>query len=363
MGRGGAAQRIAAKYCHVQKKCYVYKKMTEMKRMRIFMLLFVGTILLSVATSVHAQKIPAKGLSGITEERTRNIVGYLASDMLEGRDAGTRGGNLAAEYIVSMFREWGIAPFGGESYFQHFLAAKNGNSWVTEADMELSGLIDSGNESRRMKNILAVIPGKDEGYVVVGAHYDHLGIDSTLVGDACFNGADDNASGVAAVMQIARAIKMSGKQPRRTIIFALWDGEEKGLLGSRFFVKRCDFLSGISAYMNFDMVGRGPAENPGHLSYMYSAGNPLFGEWLKKDAKKHGFNFVPFYNASENLIGGSDNTPFARKGVPIVWYHTEGHPDYHRPSDSAEKIDYPKLTDIARAACLCVWRLANVRNY
>ena len=325
--------------------------------------MFVAAVLLSARVDAYAQKLPSKGYSGITEERTRNIVGYLASDMLEGREAGTRGGNLAAEYIVLMLKEWGIEPFGGENYFQHFLAAKNGNSWVTEADFDISGLVEDGCENRFMKNVLGVIPGKEDGIVVVGAHYDHLGVDSTLVGDACFNGADDNASGVAAVMQIARAIKVSGKQPRRTIIFAFWDGEEKGLLGSRFFVKKCPFLSDISAYMNFDMVGRGPAENPGHLSYMYSAGNPLFGEWLKKDAKKHGFGFAPFYNASDNLIGGSDNTPFARKGVPIVWYHTEGHPDYHRPTDSADKIDYPKLTDIARAACLCVWRLANVRSY
>ena len=331
--------------------------------MRIIMAMFVAAVLLSARVDAYAQKMPSKGYSGITEERTRNIVGYLASDMLEGREAGTRGGDLAAEYIVLMLREWGIEPFGGESYFQHFLAAKNGNSWVTEADFDISGLVEDGCENRFMKNVLGVIPGKEDGIVVVGAHYDHLGVDSTLVGDACFNGADDNASGVAAVMQIARAIKVSGKQPRRTIIFAFWDGEEKGLLGSRFFVKKCPFLSDISAYMNFDMVGRGPAENPGHLSYMYSAGNPLFGEWLKKDAKKHGFGFAPFYNASDNLIGGSDNTPFARKGVPIVWYHTEGHPDYHRPTDSADKIDYPKLTDIARAACLCVWRLANVRSY
>lgn len=331
--------------------------------MRIIMVMFVAAVLLSARVDAYAQKLPSKGYSGITEERTRNIVGYLASDMLEGREAGTRGGNLAAEYIVLMLKEWGIEPFGGENYFQHFLAAKNGNSWVTEADFDISGLVEDGCENRFMKNVLGVIPGKEDGIVVVGAHYDHLGVDSTLVGDACFNGADDNASGVAAVMQIARAIKVSGKQPRRTIIFAFWDGEEKGLLGSRFFVKKCPFLSDISAYMNFDMVGRGPAENPGHLSYMYSAGNPLFGEWLKKDAKKHGFGFAPFYNASDNLIGGSDNTPFARKGVPIVWYHTEGHPDYHRPTDSADKIDYPKLTDIARAACLCVWRLANVRSY
>ena len=331
--------------------------------MRITGLLFALFAVACSTSGVLAQKFPSEGYSSITEERSRNLVHFLASDMLEGREAGMRGGNIAAEYIVSMFREWGIEPFNGNSYFQHFIAVRNGNNWIIEADTDLQKFIDSGCENRFMKNVIGVIPGKEEGVVVVGAHYDHVGVDSTLNGDICFNGADDNASGVAAVLQIARAIKASGRQPRRTILFALWDGEEKGLLGSRFFVKKCPFLSDISAYMNFDMVGRGPTDKPEHLSYMYSAGNPIFGKWLKEDVKKHGFLFVPFYKASENLIGGSDNTPFARKGIPIVWYHTEGHPDYHAVSDSPDKVDYPKLTDIARASCLCVWRLANVRDY
>lgn len=333
-----------------------------MKRNILFSVLFLSGIMLCSNGAV-AQKFPKKAYGSVTEERARNIVGFLANDRLEGRDAGTRGGDLAAEYIVSLLKEWGVEPFLEGGYYQHFQAAKNGNNWVTEADFDISGIIAGGCENRFMKNILAAIPGKEEGYVIVGAHYDHLGVDPSLAGDTCFNGADDNASGVSAVLQIARAIKMSGKQPRRTIIFALWDGEEKGLLGSRFFVKKCSFLSEVSAYMNFDMVGRDPAGKPGHLSYMYSAGNPLFGEWLKSDVEERGFCFIPFYNASENLIGGSDNTPFARKNVPIVWYHTEGHPDYHRPSDSADKINYRKLTDITRAALLCVWRLANVGSY
>lgn len=328
--------------------------------------LFVLCLLFFTFSKVNesvAQNLPKRGYECITEESASSIVGFLSSDILEGRDAGTRGGSVAAEYIVSLFREYGIEPFFDDGYYQHFATVKNGNNWITEADCDISGFIADGCETRSLKNILAVIPGKEKGVVIVGAHYDHLGVDTTLVGDQCFNGADDNASGVSAVLQIAKAIKAAGRQPRRTIIFALWDGEEKGLLGSRYFVKKCTFLSDISAYMNFDMVGRGPAEKPEHLSYMYTAGNPLFGEWMRTDMKKHDFCFTPFYNASENLIGGSDNTPFARNGIPIVWYHTEGHPDYHRVSDSADKIDYPKLADITRAACLCVWRLANVHEY
>ena len=328
-----------------------------------FLVIAVVLLMFSVTTVSFAQKLPKRGYETITEESARAIIGFLAGDVVEGRDAGTRGGAVAAEYIVSLLKEWGVQPMDTAGYYQSFSAVKNQNNWVTEADLDLTELILRGCEKREMRNILAVIPGKDPGIVVVGAHYDHLGVDSTLTGDNCFNGADDNASGVSAVLQIAKAVNATGKQPRRTIIFAFWDGEEKGLLGSRYFVKKCTFLSDISVYMNFDMIGRGPVENPMHLSYMYSAGNPLFGEWLRTDVKKYDFCFKPFYKASENLIGGSDNTPFARKGIPIVWYHTEGHPDYHRPSDSAEMIIYPKLTDITRAAALCVWRLANVRDY
>lgn len=333
------------------------------RRTNIILSVFVTLLMLSGGDSVYAQGFSKKALAGVTEERARNIVGFLADDLLEGRDAGMQGGYLAAEYIVSLFKEWGVGPFLESGYYQPFTAVKNVNNWLTEANRDIAPLIADGCETRELRNILAVIPGKEDGVVVVGAHYDHLGIDATLQGDNCFNGADDNASGVSAVLQIARAIKMSGKQPRRTIVFALWDGEEKGLLGSTYFVKKCTFLSDISAYMNFDMVGRGPAENPMHLSYMYTAANPLFGDWLREDVKKYDLCVAPFYNAAESLIGGSDNTPFARKGIPIVWYHTEGHPDYHRPSDSADKINYRKLTDISRAACLCVWRLANVRKY
>lgn len=333
------------------------------RRTNLILSIFVTLLMLSGGISVSAQGFPKKALASVTEERARNIVGFLADDLLQGRDAGMQGGYLAAEYIVSLFKEWGVEPFLESGYCQPFTAVKNVNNWLTEANRDIAPLIADGCETRELRNILAVIPGKEDGIVVVGAHYDHLGIDATLQGDSCFNGADDNASGVSAVLQIARAIKMSGKEPRRTIIFALWDGEEKGLLGSTYFVKKCTFLSDISAYMNFDMVGRGPAENPKHLSYMYTAANPLFGEWLREDVKKYDLCFAPYYNAAESLIGGSDNTPFARKGIPIVWYHTEGHPDYHRPSDSADKINYRKLTDISRAACLCVWRLANVRKY
>ena len=325
--------------------------------------LFVCVLLLSGSVEVFAQDISKKGYACISEDAAREIVTTLADDSFEGREAGLRGGEMAAEYIVSQLKKYGVKPFSASGYYQEFESAKNQNNWITESDMPLDELIASGCEKRVMKNVLACIPGKGKGYVVVGAHYDHLGVDTTLVGDQCYNGADDNASGVSAVLQLARAIKKTKVQPERTIIFAFWDGEEKGFLGSRFFVKRTPFLSEISAYMNFDMVGRAATGNSCNLSYIYSSGNPVFGEWLQADVENYKLELMPDFKASKNLLGGSDNSPFARKGVPIVWYHTEGHSDYHRPSDTADKVNYPKLLEITRAAYLCLWRLANEASY
>lgn len=285
---------------------------------------------------VSSQKYIERGYRTILSSDARVFVEILASDSLQGRDAGEEGGRKAAAYIVSLLKQWGIKPFGSDGYQQPFAV-----------------------DGCAMNNILAVIPGKSKEFVVVGAHYDHLGISVAVDGDSCYNGADDNASGVSAVLQIARAVKTAGKKPERSIIFAFWDGEEMGLLGSRHFVENCSFLSDVSAYINFDMIGRGPVENPKHLTYFYTASHPVFGDWLKEDMAVRNFSFVPDYRAWENPTGGSDNACFAKNGIPVVWYHTEGHPDYHLPSDTADKIDYEKMTDITRAAFLCTWRLAN----
>lgn len=299
-----------------------------------FSVLFGVLLLLPVA--LFSQKYIERGYRTIQAVDARAIVEILASDSLQGRKAGEEGGFMAAEYITAMLGEWGVEPLGDQGFLQPFT---------------IGGCA--------MNNILAVIPGKSKEYVVVGAHYDHVGIDTTIVGDNCFNGADDNASGVSAVLQIARAVKKMRKTPERSIIFAFWDGEEKGLLGSKYFVENCAFLSDVSAYMNFDMIGRGPVDKPKHLTYFYTASHPAFGDWLKEDMSVRAFSFIPDYRAWERPTDGSDNAYFAKNGIPIVWYHTEGHPDYHRPSDTADKIDYEKMIDITRAAFLCAWRLAN----
>ena len=147
-----------------------------------FSVLFGVLLLLPVA--LFSQKYIERGYRTIQAVDARAIVEILASDSLQGRKAGEEGGFMAAEYITAMLGEWGVEPLGDQGFLQPFT---------------IGGCA--------MNNILAVIPGKSKEYVVVGAHYDHVGIDTTIVGDNCFNGADDNASGVSAVLQIARAVK------------------------------------------------------------------------------------------------------------------------------------------------------------
>lgn len=205
---------------------------------------------------------------------------------------------------------------------------------------------------------------KSDEYVIVGAHFDHVGIGTPVDGDSIYNGADDNASGVSAVLQIARAFAESGIQPERNVIFAFWDGEELGLHGSAYFVRTCPFLDKIKGYLNFDMIGRNNKPDiPQYVVYFYSDTKPVFGEWLKHDIAEYGLRLIPDYRPSDKSIGGSDNVSFARKDIPIIWYHTDGHPDYHKPGDEALRINYDKVMNITRAAFLNLWNLANMENY
>lgn len=329
-----------------------------------------GSIAIGLAcpTLAKAQDAKALGLQTITQAQAENYVGFLADDLLEGRDAGMRGGQIAARYIVSLLREWGIASYYAGGYYQPFDAAMvtkpDRGGWEVHPDSIRKIKARGAHRLRHMNNILAVVPGKrTDEFVVIGAHYDHEGVLEDVAGDPIYNGADDNASGVSAVLQIAKAFKASGAQPERTVIFAFWDGEEKGLLGSKHFVLNWANHSQIKSYLNFDMVGRGPVDAPRLVRYFYTASHPAIGRWLEEDMKTYQFDFEPSYRAWDNPVGGSDNGSFARVGIPIIWYHTEGHPDYTRPSDTADKIDFPKLTDITRAAFLTGWHMANEKNY
>ena len=303
------------------------------QRIILFGLILVGTV-------TFAQSPEEKGLNTINRSSAEATIGFLASDELQGREAG----------------------------FHIFVAYRKERQKKGRLEVHpdsVAKLKQEVHQKLSMRNVLGMIPGKNtKEYVIVGAHFDHLGIDPVLDGDQIYNGADDNASGVSAVLQIARAFLASGQQPERNVIFAFWDGEEKGLLGSKYFVQTCPFVSQIKGYLNFDMIGRNnKPEQPKHVVYFYTAAHPSFGDWLKKDIKKYGLQLEPDYRAWDNPVGGSDNGTFAKAGIPIIWYHTDGHPDYHQPSDHADRLNWDKIVEITKASFLNMWKMANEASW
>lgn len=318
---------------------------------------------------VYAQTAIEKGLNSINRVSAEAIIGFLADDELQGREAGFSGSRIAARYLAANLKEAGISPLYGDSYFQPFEACarerqQKGARWWVHPD-SISCFKSGTYRSLQMANVLGMIPGeRTDEYVIVGAHFDHLGVDETLVNDPIYNGADDNASGVSAVLQIARAFKASGKKPMRNVIIAFWDGEEKGLLGSRYFVQNCNFIGKVKGYLNFDMIGRNnKPDRPNHVVYFYTASHPSFGQWLKDDIVRYGLRLEPDYRPWDRPVGGSDNASFAVLDIPIIWYHTDGHPDYHQPSDHSERLNWEKVVDITKASFLNAWNLANELEY
>lgn len=343
-----------------------------MKRIASYISL-AAVALSALSISAKSPKTPQitpkqKGYETINRITAEGHIGFLAADELAGREAGYPSGRIATAYIEAYFRTLGLEPWNGESYRQPFEAyrkerQKKGRYTVHPDSIAL--LKKEVHQRLPLTNVIARIEGKNPNEIVVmGAHYDHLGVDPLLDGDKIYNGADDNASGVSAVLQIARAFLESGVKPERTIIFALWDGEEKGLLGSEHFVLTYPDLSKIKGYINFDMIGRNNNEaKPKHVVYFYTEAHPAFGEWLKNDVEKYGLQLEPNYRPWDRPIGGGDNGSFAKRDIPIIWYHTDGHPDYHQPSDHADRINYEKVVEITRAAYLNLWNMANLPTF
>lgn len=330
---------------------------------------FVGILcFLFSACLLQAQDAKERGLQSINRTSAEAIVGFLADDELQGREAGMHGSRVAARYLAAFLKDIGVAPLDRESYYQPFEACARERQQKGRFQVHPDSIAlykQGAYRSLRLNNVLGMILGKrKDEYVVVGAHFDHLGVDETLAGDSIYNGADDNASGVSAVLQIARAFVVSGQKPLRNVIIALWDGEEKGLLGSRYFTMSCPFIGKVKGYLNFDMIGRNNKPDcPQHVVYFYTESHPAFGEWLKQDIRTYGLDLKPDYRPWDRPVGGSDNASFALLDIPIIWYHTDGHPDYHQPGDHADRLNWDKLTDITRASFLNVWNLANEPVY
>ena len=336
-----------------------------MKKRTLLFLALICTIAITPCDAKKKDKTTPeqKGVLSINRRTAEAYVEFLASDALMGRESGTEHGHIASEYLISVLKLMGATPLLEEGFAQPFKAysAERKNDGFTVDPNKVKKLKAKPHRAAPMRNILAKIEGRNpEEIVIVGAHYDHLGYDPMLVGDKIFNGADDNASGVQAVLQILNAFMATGQQPEKTVIFALWDGEERGLFGSTYFVNNFADIKKVKGYMNFDMIGRNNMEHrPQQLKYLYLAKDSVYATWLKEDIKKYSLALDPGFLPSDDLSGGSDQVPFFNAGASVVWYHTDGHADYHLPSDHAERINWDKMVDITKAAFLCLWKMAN----
>jgi hypothetical protein len=235
---------------------------------------------------------------------------------------------------------------------------------IMPASKELTGKIVSfkttvKSEIVKARNVLGYIEGeKKEEFIVVGGHYDHLGKYDGYI----WNGADDNASGTVGVMTIAKAFMATGKKPEKSIIFAAWTGEEKGLFGSKYFVQQAQKNNlNVVLNLNYDMIAR-DAENDSlknKAGMVYTKANTGIAEITKKNLEEYRINLDLSYSPSEKPSGGSDHAPFAEVGIPIFYFMAAMHPDYHQPSDELSKINWEKMTNIIRLGFLNTWEFAN----
>jgi hypothetical protein len=262
---------------------------------------------------------------------------FLAADDLGGRAIGTTGEQKAAEYLAQEFEKLGLTPMGTDGFFQEFTVSKPSNPHE-EAVIGTDGAGVTG------RNVVAFLDKKADKTIVIGAHFDHLGMGgqgSLHRGDsAIHNGADDNASGTAALLALAKIFKY--ETLKSNILFIAFSGEENGLWGSNYFVKNPTVdLKTVNYMINMDMVGR---LNPEKSLAVHGVGtSPSFPPVLDP-INADSLKLVP----SESGVGPSDHTSFYLQDLPVLHFFTGQHADYHKPSDDADKINYEGLIQVVR---------------
>ncbi|OFX89998.1 MAG: hypothetical protein A2W99_08430 [Bacteroidetes bacterium GWF2_33_16] len=229
---------------------------------------------------------------------------------------------------------------------------------VKDAKLKIS--INNTTELINTRNVLGVIEGenKDE-IIVIGGHYDHLGTNDGFV----WNGADDNASGTVGVWMLAKAFAASGVKPRKTIVFAAWTGEERGLLGSKYFTDKPygGKIDQVKLYVNYDMISKDSPNDSlkNQARLVYTKSFEKFETMSAKNITDYNLNLKMIYRPSENPRGGSDHSSFSAKNVPIMYFMAGFPADYHTPTDETDDINWNKMVDIIKLTFLNVWEIAN----
>jgi hypothetical protein len=278
--------------------------------------------------------VQQSGAATITPADMRMRIGVLANDSMRGRSTPSPGLDATAAYIAREFQRFGLTPGGDNGSFiqRYMLEDKN---------------------AARAPNVVGILRGSDprlrDTYVVFSAHMDHVGVGTPdASGDSIYNGADDDASGTSAVVEVAEAFASLPEKPKRSLIFLTVSGEEKGLLGSQHFAAHPPVpVRSIVANINIDMIGRNAPDTVVAIGREYTS----LGEQAQRVATQRPelkLTVAPDLWPAEQLFFRSDHFSFASKDIPAIFFFAGLHGDYHKPSDEVEKIDPDKAARIAR---------------
>ena len=278
----------------------------------------------------------------ISASRVAEIVGVLADDSMRGRATPSRELEQAAIWVAEAFRRADLRPAG-----------------------DLGGFLQRyplGGDTTA-PNVVAVLPGRDAGlageHVMVVAHVDHVGVGRPVDGDAIYNGADDNASGTAGLLALAEALATMSPRPRRSVLFLVTSGEERGLLGARWFAEHpAVSLDSVVALINLDMIGRNRPDSV----FLNGWGKSEVAGEVVRQSRHHpelGLAVGPDIEDRPLTPADSDHWPFQRRSIPYAFFYTGVHPDYHRPGDAPVRLDADKASRVARLAGYTVVALAD----
>jgi hypothetical protein len=313
-------------------------------RLKLSTLVFLLLIASSSLAFGRPQE-PARNAAEICADCVRADLDFLASDELHGRGSGTRDEHLAALFAASLFQSFGLEPalaptseYGGyiqraplPNPFPDRLAPM-----LKHQGFDPTGRVDTWNA-------LAMLRGTDPaaGVILLTAHLDHLGIGNPVNGDAIYNGADDDASGTTAVLELARALSHAPR-PKRTILFVLFGSEELGGYGNKYFLEHPPVpLTSIAANLEFEMIGRPDPALPTKTLWLTGYERSNLGPTLAQ----HGAAISADPHPTEHFFQRSDNYALAKQGIVAQTVSSFGlHKDYHQPSDEISKIDFDFLT-------------------
>lgn len=295
------------------------------------------------------------------DDLKRHLIIY-SSDEFEGRDTGSEGQRKAVEYLREQYKSIGVeAGDPDKDYFQ---------------PMTLNFSPRRGEPAKDVKteNVISIIKGREipDEYIVITSHLDHVGVDNGQI----YNGADDDGSGTVAMLEIAEAFKladMEGNGPRRSVVFLHVTGEEKGLLGSKYYTDKDPIypLENTVVNLNMDMIGRiDPTRVAKNRDYIYLIGTDHDSQELhdvSEESNKKTLNMTLDYrfndvNDPNRFYYRSDHYNFAKNGIPVIFYFSGIHEDYHKPTDTVDKIEFDLLEMRTQLIFYTAWNIANREN-